>query len=335
MKNSLYSTVIGKSECTFQLFIGARGVGKTYSALEYVALRESRKKFIYLRRIQNEIDKALTEYANPFKSVCRSHRGLEITCDKSEDIGIFYREDGGEQTSIGYALALSTFSKLRGMDFSDCDIIIFDEMIPERHTHRIAHEGDAFFNLYETINRNREFSGELPLRVYMLANAINLNNPILLSMNLVSTIAEMSVKGQSKFTDKKRSIYIELINNQKFRTAKEATALYRLTGGTTFQEQALDNKFAYDDMSLIREKVPLNEYVPAFTFGKYTVYKHKSKSQMYIAMRKSSATKRYEECDADIMYWRFAPNYRLAILNRSVFFDSYETKLVFDALTKR
>lgn len=332
---SVYSSVVGKSECTFQFFIGARGVGKTYSLLEYVALRETESKFIYLRRVQNEIDKALTDYANPFKSIIKNHPGLYIDCGQTEDIGYFEKEVDGETKTIGYALSLSTFSKLRGMDFSDCDMIVFDEFIPERHTHKIAHEGDAFFNLYETINRNREFNGERPLRVYFLANAINLSNPILLSLNLVTVIAEMSIKGRKRYTDNKRSVYVELIDNQAFRDIKSKTALYRLTEGTSYQEQALDNKFAYDDMSLVKEKVTINEYNPEFAFGDYTVYQHKSRKEMYIAKRRSAAKKEYQVKDADILYWRFAPNYRLAILNRTVFFDTYETKLVFDALTKR
>ena len=43
-------------EYPFQIFIGGRGVGKTYSALSGVTVPERNDKFIFMRRTQAELD---------------------------------------------------------------------------------------------------------------------------------------------------------------------------------------------------------------------------------------------------------------------------------------
>lgn len=336
---SIYSSVIGRSDMTFQIFIGGRGIGKTYSALTYYAKRDSDWKFMLLRRTDSEIERLITKYTNPFKIINRNE-GTTIDAEyfTKERFGIFYDrpkiEGDDERKVIGYAAALSTFAKMRGIDYSDVDVIVFDEFVPEKHVHKINGEGDAFLHMYETINRNREFEGIPPVKVIMLANAINLNNEILLSLGIVSIIADMKVKGRKRFTDKRRGIYIELMENAPFQDKKSQTALYMLSGGTSFSEQALNNEFTDDNFAAI-EKVNLNEYKPMFTFGAYTVFTHKSNGDMYICKKRSSGVLRYEECDRDIMYWRFAPRYRQMVLARMVRYDDYATKLVFDALTTR
>lgn len=272
--------------------------------------------------------------ANPFKAINKKER-IDIRPIK-QDRHVLFDEfiNDNDERRVAIGLALTTASKIRGMDFSDVDSIVFDEFIPERHVHRIKGEGEAFLHLYETVNRNRELDGEPPVRVYLLANAISLNNPILMALGAVSIIADMKVKGRKRYTDRKRDLYIELMDNAEFRESKSQTALYKLAGGTDFSEQALNNQFTSDDMQLIK-KVPLDEYRPVWAFENYTVYEHKSNGLMHIAKKKSNVELRYNQNDADIIYWRFAPRYRLAILRRMVTFDDYGTKVLFDSLTSR
>lgn len=324
----------------FQIYIGGRGIGKTYSATLDLAKRESDWKFIFMRRTDAEIEKLITKHTHPFKIINRNeHLTIDAEYNAKERTGVFYdkpKQDEGEDDRkvLGYAAALSTFAKMRGIDYSDVDTIVFDEFIPEKHVHKIKGEGEAFLHMYETVNRNREFEGQPPVRVIMMANAINLNNDILLSMGIVSVIANMKVKGRARYTDRKRGIYIELMENADFKELKSETALYRLTGGTEFSEQALNNEFTDDNFKAIT-KVPLVEYKPLFAFGVYTVFSHKSTGKLYICQKKVACNIRYEESDRDIMYWRFAPRYRQLVLARMVEYDDYATKLVFDALTTR
>lgn len=330
-----YSSIIGRSEQPFQIFIGGRGIGKTYSAISDIAKNgNSGHPYIYLRRTEEEVSKLSSELGNPFKSYNRNNC-TDISIETHKNFGMVYKRiNENDREFISYCFALSTFAKMRGLDYTDVDITVFDEFIPEKHVHRISHEGEAFLHFYETVNRNRELEGKPPMRVYMLANSINLNNDILLTLGIVSIIAEMKVKGRKSFTDRKRGIYIELMANAEFTSLKSETALYKLTGGTEFSEQALNNNFADDDMTLVK-KVNLNEYKPSFMFDMYTVYQHKSNGKLHICKKRATGVQAFDAKDRDIMYWRFAPQYRLAVLQRDITFDDYTTKLVFDALTKR
>ena len=60
-------------EYPFQIFIGGRGVGKTYSALSGATVPERQDKFIFMRRTQAELDLLLDtdrgEGLNPFKPI--------------------------------------------------------------------------------------------------------------------------------------------------------------------------------------------------------------------------------------------------------------------------
>lgn len=336
---ALYSSVIGRSEMPFQIFIGGRGIGKTYSALS--STLESDSKYMFMRRTAAEIEAVCNNLANPFKVINRDFkRNIGVEYIPKQGYGYFGNTDIRDEKEVlvdvlGYAAPLSTFSKIRGVDFSDVEYVIFDEFIPEKHVHKINAEGDAFLHFYESVNRNREFEGRPPLRVYLLANAINLNNQILLALGVVSIIAEMKIHGRHRYTDKERGVYIELMENAEFKERKGETALYRLTGGTSFSEQALNNEFTDDSFVSIDRNVKLIEYKPMFRFGSYTVYTHKSNGDMYICKKKAAGVIQYEECDKDIMYWRFAPTYRMMVLQRRITYDDYATKLVFDALTKR
>lgn len=341
-ERTIYSTVIGRSDMTFQVFVGTRGIGKTYSSLKEMYTNEHlhrrpESKFIYLRRTEADVKRLLStkhDDKNPFKKLNKDNGwNIHVEYSSSESTGYIYRDKDDRTSLFGYMLPLSVFGSLRGVDFSDVDCTIFDEIIPEKSL-MTNNLGDAFLHFYESVNRNRELEGESPMRVYMLGNAIALDNDILLAMNLISKMAAMIAKKQSRMTDKERGIYVELMENLDFERAKGETALYKMAKGTSFSRQALNNEFTVDDFRPIKD-VPLNEYKPLFAFGDFTVFQHKSKGELYIARKKSVNVVRFEELDADVMYWRFAPRYRQAVLARAVKYDDYGTKLVFDSLTSR
>ena len=171
----------------FQIFTGARGTGKTYSALcGAVGIKEFNdsvgEKFILMRRTQDELeslsDGKAGEGANPFKPINKAY-GLNIGLVpiKKKIHGIYNRvkaDDGTDVPSgapIGYGIALSTIGTVRGVDMQDCSDCIYDEFIPESHVRSMRDEFSAFANAYETINRNRELAGLPALRMWLLSNA--------------------------------------------------------------------------------------------------------------------------------------------------------------------
>lgn len=324
----------------FQVFIGGRGTGKTFSALTDGITKDYR--FMYLRRTETEVKMLTSEATNPMKAINRVN-GTNVLVEPMRDMAVFnqvnYDEDGNISEKIYKACMcpLTTFSKIRGVDFSDLEVITFDEFIPEKHVRYSKFEGEAFLHLYETVNRNRELEGKPPVRVYFLANAIALNNPILLTLGIVTKIARMKAEGQKRYSDKKRGIYVELIDSPEFTVLKSQTALYQLAGGTNFSEEALNNNFSHDDMRQIK-KVPLNEFKPLFCIANsYVMYAHKSNGTFHCAKVKNAprGIENYHECDKDVIYWRYAPQYRLAILRRLITFSDYTTKIMFDFYMSR
>lgn len=328
----------------FQIYVGGRGIGKTYSTLRNLIIDKDGErivpkpnaKFLYLRRMSKEIEICASEISNPFKRINRDYRTSVLAeYTKKDGYATFYEENPTSAEYVeplGYGASLNTFSGLRGVDFSDVTTIVFDEFIAESHVRRIKNEGKVFLNMYETINRNRELQGEDPVRVYFLANSISLASGILLEMGVVPTMAAMIAKGQHRATIKERGLYVELVDSSKLGELKSQTALYKLTKGSDFTKEAIMNQFTQDNLNLAK-KVTINEYRPIFNFADtYTFYKHKTRNETYLAKRSDKAPMSFTSSDVDQLDAIFGSVYERQVLTRQLSFDDYATKLVFDSL---
>lgn len=331
----------GRSKQPFQIYLGGRGVGKTFSTLDSYIEDENGEikdpelgKFMYIRETATEIEISTDETANPFKKInAKKNYYVYPEYSSKTKIATFYREEENNQRfPVGYGVALSTFSNLRGVDFSDVNDIVFDEFLKQRGNRKLRAAGSSLLHLYETVNRNREIEGEDPVIMKLLANSVTLNSDILLAMNAVSTIAHMMTKHQKKATLAERKLYVELIDKADFRALKEQTALYQLTKGSAFSDEALDNVFVDDDMSFVK-KVPLNEYNPFCSFGKdYSMYTHKHREEWYIAAKQTKSPIMLTQYQQDYLKSRYRLIYQELSITRKIWYDSYGTKLVFDAL---
>jgi hypothetical protein len=199
---------------------------------------------------------------------------------------------------IGYTAALSTFSNIRGFDASDVELLIYDEFIPERHERPIKEEGSAFFNAYETINRNRELNGNKPLQVLCLANANDIGNPLFMELKLIRLAEKMRSSGQEVYIDKERGIGLFMLDNSPISEQKAETALYKLTKGHSFAEMSLANDFYKEESAPIISR-PIKEYKPIVTIGELTIYKHKSNGLYYCSTHKTGSCPVYGTGDTD------------------------------------
>lgn len=144
------------------IIIGGRGIGKTYSALDYL-IRE-KKRFIYMRNTRQQISECCSDFGNPFKRLNKD-KGYNITLQVEKDhVNIL-----NDTEVIGYASPLSVFENLRGADLSDVDYVLFDEFIENRKL--LFDQFKAFVNMRETVGRNRELLGEAPLYCILLSNS--------------------------------------------------------------------------------------------------------------------------------------------------------------------
>lgn len=333
----------------FQVFLGGRGTGKTYSALRGVT-QDNRlaygRKFIYMRRTQAELDLLCDtkqgEGANPFKPINTDfHTNYGFTSIVKNLMGVYNRTLGDDEqylyegVPLGYGVALSTISKIRGLSFDDCDILIYDEFIKEKHVNKMRGECDALFNAIETINRNRELKGCKPIQVILLANSNDIYNEIFIGLGIVTDVEQMTRQGKEHryFADRGLAIHI-MQDNPTFTEKKSQTALYKLTKGTQFNEMALHNEFSYNDFSDIKH-LELKGYKAIIGIGKAWIYKKKSEQRFYVCYAQAKVPHYNSDNEIDRHAFNRIIGMKLFDLSMShtITYESYELKsLILDII---
>lgn len=294
---------------TFIYIVGGRGTGKTYGVFDYVLTNNI--GFTYLRRTQLAFDTILTDELNPFNQYNEDHN-INIIMKKNTKVsaGIFYGIEQDEiikpsGKAIGVAGALTTFSKLRGLSGEWMKLFFYDEFIPERHEKKIKGEAAAFFNAYETINRNREFKGQKPLLAIAASNSEDIGCSLFLELGLIKHFMNMEKKGiEVKFMPERKICLIDLRYSEISRKKKEQ-ALYIQTKGTRFYDMSIGNKFDYNTGSKI-ESHSLKGYNAIAAIGEITIYANRM-GDYYISHHKSGNPETFTTDDIGIA--RFKSHY--------------------------
>lgn len=283
----------------FVFCTGGRGTGKTYGGLKE-AVENHSGHFQLMRRTQTELDNIANEANSPFK-VLNTDYGYGITVKGHKNYAGIYNKEG---KSIGQMVALSTVSNIRGFDSSEVDLCIYDEFIPEAHKTPIKNEHLAFLNYYETVNRNREFSGREPLKIRCFSNANDIMNPLIVGLGLVTKMDKMRKKKQEIYIDKERGYVLIDLSDSPISKKKEKTALYRFAGEGEFANMAIKNDFN----SPLSDPTPrpLREYIPILKVGELCVYKHKSNGMYYVSEKSSGTVPEFTMKDTDLKRLRLA-----------------------------
>lgn len=271
--------------------IGARGIGKTFNALRYCV--EHHINTIYVRRTKEECEIAcgretnvLTELVEMLNYRMERIEGAEITTFR------VYSDDE-HFCDIAFE-ALTTFHKIRSIGLHKFDCIIYDEFIPEKIARKIKNEADAFNNMIETVNRNRELKGRAPTKIFCLSNSNNIYNDILAFYNLIPKLVKMQQNREEIFIDRTRGIGLIYPLNSPISNMKKNTALYKALEGTTYGDMALQNSFDNaPEYPFIRSQ-SLKEYKPVISIGELTIYEHKSDFKCYITFHRSGSIRNLE-----------------------------------------
>ena len=320
----------------FVFIVGGRGTGKTFSSLDYHVMHN--RKFVYLRRTQSQVDLINKPEFSPLTPIA-NYRHMDIVSVPLSKYNVgFYKavcDDNGKLSPVGeclgYSMALSTVSNLRGFSAEDVQSIIFDEFIPERHERPIKEEAAALFNCYETINRNREIQGRDPVQLICLANSNDAGNPVFTELGLISKVENMKKRGQSYSLDYKRGIGIFMLDNSRISKAKQETALYKLTAGSDYEQMALFNEFddfRYKDNI---KSMPIQEYKALCSVGEICIYKHKSNGTYYCTTAKSGSPDEYHATPKDLKRWRRKyPFLWAAYLRNIMTFEDATCEIIFN-----
>ena len=326
------------SPAVYSFVVGGRGVGKTFGALKEAIDRE--KKFIFMRRTQVQVDLIKDDNMNPFNALTsvlgNNYRFVMKKLNKN--ITAVYRAvfDPEQQIYIasgeilGYIMALSTISNIRGFDASDVDLLIYDEFIGEKHERPIKDEGAAFLNALETIARNRELQGRDPLKVLCLSNSNDLANPVFIQLQVVKDVEKMVRDKQQYRYLPERAMALYILQITPIGAAKAQTTLYKLAGDSEFTRMALANDFSSEEMAYIKPQ-SIREYKPVVQVGELCIYRHKSRYVYYVTSFRSGSPEIYDSSDMDLH--RFSRDYHhiwMAYINRHVIFESYMDQVLLE-----
>lgn len=318
----------------FVLAIGGRGVGKTYGVLR--DLLEQGHTFLYLRRTMAEVDLINKTEFSPIVQVGRDI-GKPLVCDVlSKYVGgvAIPDQDGKPFARVAFTMSLTGVAHARSFDGSTITHIVYDEAICETHIKAIKNEDLCFLNMYESIDRNRQLQGKPAVKCIILANANNLEAPILKALNAIKPLDDMRRKCQSLRIDEKRGLSIVMLNDSPISAIKSNTALYKLTRSldNDFTGMALDNEFSRDNYQDVSKR-PLTEFIPIASIGEICLYRHKSEYLYYVSDHKSGKPKEYENTVSDRVRFR-KDNFRAweAFFKKRLVFESVGGKIFFKAV---
>lgn len=306
----------------FNMVVGARGTGKTYGLFKFLV--ENNYRFVYLRRLQTQLDLCASVSGNPFQKL-NADTGNILLPFRNDKL-IEFKYDKKDKNPVCVGCALSTVSTVRGFDFSGYDYIVFDECIPMVGEKPIKAEFTAFLNFYETVNRNRELIGSKPVQAFLLGNANQLLNPYYTGWKFTKTALKMIRGKQMVYTTPDKTRLMILLLDSPISRKKMDTALYK-NANSDFITMAIDNAFRTDETTIASK--PLKEYNHVVSIGEIGIYRHKSRSEFYVS---AITSKPYY--DSYGMQWKLflSDFYMLRTIymqKHNFIFESYEIEILF------
>lgn len=236
---------------------GARGLGKTFGAKEKAvtkALRnfergETIDMFVYLRRYKNEIVASKPTFFADNHDLWpdydfRVHGNVaQFAPANTRD------EKKREWCDMGYFVALSTAQSLKGVSYHTVKTIIFDEFILEKGAvHYLRGEAAMFLNFYNTVDRWKDKT-----RVYMLSNAVSIDNPYFTEWNIgVDATKEFTKYGIGE--DGRPFIIVHFPEASAFQTSVFKTRFGQFIKDSEYADYAVSNEFKDNNSRLLATK---------------------------------------------------------------------------------
>lgn len=177
-------------EALVHFFVGARGCGKTFGAKKLClrnfakkhAAGKHRCKFAWVRYDETDVKKMCDASGHKFFSDLYANNLIPpISTTKIDDKGVKVTELNHYIASeafyfnkelCGYLLNTSQWATYKGNDYSDVDIVVFEEVMQPLSKVKRFEISEAFSNMYETIVRTRD------TRCLVLSNLMYQGHPI-------------------------------------------------------------------------------------------------------------------------------------------------------------
>ena len=230
----------------FNFVYGARGVGKTFVAKEYVIddFIKNGNQFIYLRRYDAEL-KRIKRFFDDTIEVAH-YPETKFSVGKG---GEFYIGDN----LAGQALALTTYRSEKSTAYPKVGTIIFDEFVIMRgRVNYLPNEVIAFLEMYSTISRDRD------VKVLFLGNALTMTNPYMLYFHLNLPY------GKKNYVIK-NDMQVEIVKSQSYASHMNKTRFGQIIKGTPYGDYNIENEFLLDKNYFIGKKSGKARYLFTLT----------------------------------------------------------------------
>lgn len=329
-----------KNHISFCWMWAGRGTGKTYGVLKYEI--ENNEKFMFVRRTDRQIKLIMNPQYMPFKAL-NIKEGLNVQprsigagmygffhCDTDETGKLIYNEP-----MIAPAAAVSTVGNIRGFDGTDLQAMFYDEFIPIKGERPLRNEAGNLFDLYETVNRNRELDGSDPLYFIAASNSNNPDNPYFAELGVLNKALKMGMSSDNEcYINKRAGFMLLCINRSPISEEKRDTALYRLTSGSDYEKMALDNEFVNIDVANIMPQ-NLQHYNSVVALGGICIYKSKNGRRWYVSEHIKGNPERYQTTEIALLRFQRKYDYlRVLYYNDQVVFENHLTQRLFEVYTK-
>ncbi len=228
--------------CKIVIWIGARRIGKTFSAKKEVLKKCAKKetaKFAWLRDNDKAREKLAMNNGAKFFSDCKKMKFQNLNGK------IFGETIQGFGRTIGYLMPSSTFQNYKGNDFEEIETIVYDEFIAERGKAQRGNRSWEIVNSLFTIASIRK-----NVKIIMLANALNRGDPFL-------NFLDIKIQGYGIYVNREKDVCLHYCDNHpEFNKAREESVLGRLIKGTEFEANLFHNKFADDENQFYDKRPP-------------------------------------------------------------------------------
>lgn len=255
-----------------------RGPGKTYSVLD-LCMRSS-IKFIYMKRTIEDVKTLCSGSGtvdggakaqisldlSPFKPINRD-RHLNIRCFYiSTGIAGFYHTELNEEKNrfepvgepLGYCCAVSGIAKFKGFNLDECDVLIYDEFIPQIGERVSRTEGSSIISFYDTLMRDRIQRGKGEIVFIALANATQVSNQLFDVVGLIDDVVNLELKHLKYFNDPEVGVMVHKLHDEDYPDAiRDAeTGMERLLKkrNRRMYRVEYEGDFAYDKLDIIKER---------------------------------------------------------------------------------
>lgn len=312
-----------------------RGSGKTYSALRFMV--ENDRRFMFMKRTIEDVKmlcaggsrKGITFDVSPFVPLNRDFGWNIKPVPIVKGIAGFYLcNSSGDPfgSPIGYCCALSASKDIKGFDMSDCDYIIFDEFIPRKHERINRGEGEQLLDIYMTIRRDRMSRGRNELKLICLANAMQVNNPVFQTLDVIDDAVQMDVINEEFVYLEQKKILLHKVP-ERYNQEETQSGIELAMSGTEWAEMAFSGNFAYDDFTAVKHN-RMKGYRPlcSYEYKRKTVYIYEKDGYYYATKAKAKVSKHYNlsrENEQKKFYIDFVSDLREEVINDRFTFQEF------------